>query len=181
MHLVYPDPPLGDRVVQLREWTADDLECVREAGHDQKIPAGTTVPAVFTHDSGLAFIERQQRRITAREGIALAIVELADDHAVGHLWLAVRPQPGVLGIGYWVIPSARGRGIASCAICLAARWALRDLAAARIEAWVAPDNEPSLRALSSAGFVKEGVLRSFFEVETERRDMVVLSLIASDL
>ena len=93
------------------------------------------------------------------------------DRAVGHLWLGVRPQPSVLGLGYWVIPSARRRGIARHATTLAARWAFSDLAAARLEALVDPHNEPSLRLLASVGFVEEGLVRSSSDDSATRRDM----------
>jgi RimJ/RimL family protein N-acetyltransferase len=32
-----------------------------------------------------------------------------------------------------------------------------------MEVWVRTDNEPSLRTVASAGFQREGVLRSFFK------------------
>ena len=51
---------------------------VRAAAEDSRIPADTSVPALFTIEQGLAFIERQQRRIIDGEGIALAIVEQAE-------------------------------------------------------------------------------------------------------
>jgi hypothetical protein len=43
MNLAYPDPELTDGVVRLRPWIDGDLDCVREAGLDPRIPAGTTV------------------------------------------------------------------------------------------------------------------------------------------
>jgi ribosomal-protein-alanine N-acetyltransferase len=181
MNLAYPDPPLVDDLVQLRPWKRDDLDCVREAATDRGITAGTTVPEVFTTDGGLAYIQRQQARLTTGQGIALATVERATQRAVGHMWLGVRPQPAVLGIGYWVIPSARRRGFAGHAALLTARWALEALEAVRVEAWVDPDNQPSLRLLIAAGFVREGLLRSFLATGKKRHDMVVLSLIAADL
>src|SRR4051794_40132897 len=63
MDLAYPDPELTDGVVRLRPWSEDDLDCVREAATDPRISAGTTVPAVFTPEEGLAFIGRQRQRI----------------------------------------------------------------------------------------------------------------------
>ena len=54
----YPDPPLSDARVCLREWSMSDLDCVAMASSDPRIPAGTTVPAEFTPDNGRAFIER---------------------------------------------------------------------------------------------------------------------------
>jgi len=109
--LSYPDPDLGDDVVRLRRWDHGDLECVREASTDSRIPQGTTVPAVFTADAGLEFIERQWSRVETGEGISLAMAEAGTDEARGLAVLLKRPQSDVVGIGFWVVPLARGRGL----------------------------------------------------------------------
>jgi [ribosomal protein S5]-alanine N-acetyltransferase len=175
----YPDPELTDGVVRLRRWNVGDLECVREASADAGIPEGTTVPAMFTEEAGQAFIARQRARAEDGEGLSLAIADAATDRAHGLVWLGARPQAGVIGIGYWVVPAARGRGFARRAVVLATRWALLQ-GVAQVEAWVEPGNEPSQQVLRRAGFHREGVLRSFLAFETRRADAVVFSCVASD-
>jgi RimJ/RimL family protein N-acetyltransferase len=180
MDLVYPDPTLSDGVVTLRPWDESDLDCVEEAATDPRIPAGTTVPAVFSAEDGLAFIRRQRQRISRGDGVSLAVVDASSDRSCGLVWLAVRPQPRVRGLGYWMVPSARGRGWATRAVRLAVEWALEDQRVARVEAWVEPENLPSQRLLATAGFVREGVLRSFLEVDGDPVDAVVFSRTPSD-
>lgn len=180
LHLFYPDPDLTDGVVSLRKWRITDVECLRHAAVDTNIPRITSVPAAFTEEGARTFIERQWGRIEDGEGVALALTDAATDEAVGHIYVAVRPQHGVVGLGYWVVPEARGRGFAARGARLAATWALGPLGADRIEAWVAPNNEPSLRTVASAGFHREGVLRSFLTFGGERSDMVVWSRLPSD-
>ena len=158
----------------------EDLDCVGSASLDRRISADTTVPDVYSPDEGRGFIYRQWRRLEEGVGIALALALAESDQAVGHVYLAVRPQPLVLGLGYWVVPESRGRGLAARAARLATGWAFTALGAARVEAWVRPDNEPSLRTLASAGFQREGLLRSFLAWGDERSDMVVFSRLASD-
>jgi RimJ/RimL family protein N-acetyltransferase len=153
----------------------DDTECVRKAGNDERIVGDTTIPEVYTPEEGRAYIERQWSRLEDGVGIALALTDAATDEAVGHVYVAVRPQPGVVGLGYWVVPDARGRGFASRAARLASAWALGPLGASRMEAWVRTDNEPSLRTVASAGFMREGVLRSFLALGDGRADTVVWS------
>lgn len=176
--LSYPDPELTDGVIRLRRWTEDDLDCIEEAGQDPRIPRGTTVPRSFTVEEGKAFIHRQWNRRTSGQGISQAIADAATDRAVGLMWLALRPQPGVAGLGYWVVPSARGNGVAARAVRLVTSWGLRRLALARVEAWVEPDNVASQRTLLAAGFEREGVLRSFLSLDEHRADVVVFSRIA---
>jgi ribosomal-protein-alanine N-acetyltransferase len=180
MELFYPDPELTDGVVRLRRWLLTDTECVRRATADPGIPQVTSVPAVFTPEAARAFIERVWSCLESGEGVALALTDAITDEALGQVWIGVRPQPKVVGLGYWVVPDARRRGFATRAARLAATWALGTLGAARIEAWVAPENEPSLRTLTSAGFHREGVLRSFLAFENERSDMAVWSRLPTD-
>lgn len=179
--LAYPDPALTDGVVLLRPWTEDDLDCVRDAGTDTRIPAGTTVPAVFTPGEGMAFVSRQRQRIETGEGVSLAIADALTDRACGLIWLAVRPQPGVMGLGYWVVPSARCHGVGTRALRLAVGWALSDVGVARVEAWVEPGNVASQRLLVATGFTREGVLRSFLSCNDGRSDAVVFSRTTQDM
>jgi [ribosomal protein S5]-alanine N-acetyltransferase len=41
-----------DGAVTLRRWRETDLDCIAAAAEDPRIPAGTTVPAVFTPAAG---------------------------------------------------------------------------------------------------------------------------------
>ena len=161
----------------LRAWTLDDLNCVAEASTDPRIPAGTTVPARFTPSAGRAFIERQWRRIEEHEGISLAIHACDADRAIGLIAMMLRPQTDVVGLGYWIEPTARGCGYASRAATLASTWAIGPGGFARVEAWVAPDNHASQRVLAAAGFEPEGRLRSFLVIDGRRSDALVYSRI----
>ena len=93
--------------------------------------------------------------------------------------MMLRPQAGVIGLGYWIVPSARTHGYATRAALLASDWALGHGGFARIEAWVEPDNVASQRVLAAAEFALEGCLRSFLVVSGERSDALVYSRIQS--
>jgi [ribosomal protein S5]-alanine N-acetyltransferase len=155
-----------------------DLDCVRQAALDPGIPQGTTVPAVYSPQAAMDFVVRQWARLESGEGISLAVADAEHDVARGLALVTLREQPGVAGIGYWIVPGARRRSLATHAVALLSDWALRTLAIARLEAWVEPENEPSLRVLAAAGFVREGVLRSFLCLGGRRADAVVLARIA---
>jgi [ribosomal protein S5]-alanine N-acetyltransferase len=181
VRLSYPDPALTDGAVVLRRWEESDIGCVEEASHDPSIPEGTTVPARFTPAEGLAWIERQWERSDKGEGLSLAIADAGSNEALGVVVLLFRRQPGTVEIGYWLIPRARGRRLASRAVALVARWALTDAGLARVEALVVPDNIASQRVLEDVGFRREGHLRSYLVFNGRRADAFIYSLLPGDL
>jgi [ribosomal protein S5]-alanine N-acetyltransferase len=176
-----PDPSLSDDIVRLRRWAETDVPCVEAASSDPEIPESTTIPASFSEAEGLAWIKRQWGRAESGEGLSLAITDAQTDEALGAAVLMFRPQPGTVGLGYWLIPHARGRRLASHAVALLAPWALRQAGIARIEAAVEPSNTPSQRVLEAAGFTREGLLRSYLVFATRRADAYVYSLVPHDI
>jgi RimJ/RimL family protein N-acetyltransferase len=173
--LAYPDPELTDGHVRLRAWRLSDMDCIAEAATDPRIPEGTSVPAVFTLNEGAAFVRRQWSRIEDGVGVSQAVVDTATDRAVGLAILSLRPQAGVGGLGYWVVPSARGNGYATTAARLLGDWGLSAVGLDRVEAWVEPDNVASQHVLRSAGFELEGRLRNFLRSDGEPLDALVFS------
>lgn len=108
----------------------------------------------------------------------LAVPDLSDDRAVGLVVVSLRPQPGVGGLGCWVVPRARGRGAASAAVRLITPWSFEALRLQRLEAWVDPTNLASQRVLLSAGFLHEGRLRNFFTTaDGQPSDALVFSAV----
>ena len=88
---------------------------------------------------------------------------------------------GRASIGYFVVPSARGRRAAARGLAAMARWADNDLHIPRIQVYIEPWNIGSIRTAEAAGFTKEGLLRGWQIVDDERRDMLMYSLLASEL
>ena len=62
-------------------------------------------------------------------------------------------------IGYWIAPTARGRGLAGLAAETACRWAFTVLGLHRIQFFHAVENVASARVAEKAGFTCEGQLR----------------------
>lgn len=178
--LPYPDPDLRDEAVVLRCWRYDDLHCVAEAASDPTIPEGTTVPAAYSVVEARRFIERQWARRTKGDGLSLVIADRSDDRARGLIALIVRPTPGIAGVGYWLVPSARGHGRATRAVGLLSHWALSTAGLQRLEALVEPHNRASGRVLEKCGFREEGLLRSYLRFGERRADALTYSLLPSD-
>lgn len=59
-------------------------------------------------------------------------------------------------------------------------WAFTLAEIDRVELYVEPWNEASWRAAERAGYQREGLLRSWQQVGTERRDMLMYSAIRAE-
>jgi RimJ/RimL family protein N-acetyltransferase len=160
--LPLPDPPLTDGVATVRPWSDADIDAVVAAGLDPVIPEMTTVVRDGTPADAREYIARQRKRAADGETIALAIADNASRRAVG--WIgANNPDPINLraDIGYWVLDSARGRGLAVRAGELFVPWLVRALGLARVEAVIAPENHGSQRVVERLGFSLEGLLSAY--------------------
>ena len=175
-------PVLAAGPFRLRPFVMDDLHVVREAAQDPHIPLITTVPARFTETEGRRFIERQWDRARRGSGYSFAIADAANGRAVGSIGLWLHDiGAGRASIGYWVAAPARGRGASGYALKTLTFWALGVLGIPRLELYVEPWNEASIRVAERAGFQQEGLLRSWQEVGGERKDMLMYSLLPGDL
>ncbi|WP_083913404.1 GNAT family N-acetyltransferase [Nocardia concava] len=93
----------------------------------------------------------------------------------------VESSEGRAAVGYWLSAPVRGRGIASRAVRLLARWAFTDLAIMRLVLTCAPDNLASRRVAERCDFVEEGLMRSHTPFQGRRRDTLLFSLLPNEL
>ncbi|MFB9309844.1 RimJ/RimL family protein N-acetyltransferase [Agromyces hippuratus] len=174
--LVLPAAVTGAGIA-LRAFCDDDVETVCEASRDPLIPDLTTVPRDADRRGALAYIARQHRRLRSGTGYSFAIADAAD-RAIGQIGLwPVRDDPGRASVGYWVVESARGNGHASAALRALSEWAWTLPSIERLELFVEPWNTGSWKAAEAAGFQREGLLRSWRVIRSERRDLLVYSRI----
>lgn len=175
-------PVLAAGPYRLRGFEHRDVPLVSEAATDPVIPLIATVLAGSTEDETGAFVERQRHRLRDGFGYSFVIAETTTDRGVGSigLWLHDIDQ-GRATVGYWVVASARGHGAAGHALTALSVWAFGDLGIPRLQLHAEPWNVPSIRTAEGAGYVCEGLLRSWQVVGDERRDMYVYSLLPDDL
>ena len=86
---------------------------------------------------------------------------------------------GVIEVGYWLFPRARGRGLATRAVLAVAREVFAS-GLWRLEAHVRIGNDASERVLERAGFTREGTKRRYLRHGGERVDATAFSLLADE-
>jgi ribosomal-protein-alanine N-acetyltransferase len=177
---VLPDalPRLLSPPVLLRAFEDRDVGVVAAASLDPTIPLITTVPTSSDPAELRAYVERQRSRLLTGHGYSFAIATAATDEAVGQigLWTSEAPA-GRATVGYWVAPHARSRGYARAALAAVTDWAFTIDEIARVQLHIDPLNEGSLHVARACGYEREGLLRSWQQIGTERRDMEVHSVV----
>ena len=180
-----PDPPLADGVLTLRPWDAEDVPAITAACRDAEIARWLDqIPQPYTESDARAYAERMQEGWAGGTMAALAFTDAETGEVLGSVGIhVVDATHGVVEIGYWTAPAARGRGAATRATRLVARWALETLDAQRVQLRAVPENEASNRVALKARFRPEGVLRSYrYSDRLGRRvDFVMYSLLPGEL
>ncbi|MEU8000785.1 GNAT family N-acetyltransferase [Catellatospora sp. NPDC049111] len=96
--------------------------------------------------------------------------------AIGSLNL----DDGVAGCAYWVLPAARGAGVASRALNALSEWVLGEAGFHRLHLDHSTRNEASCRVAVKAGFALEGTKRSDAVHADGRHDMHLHARIRGD-
>jgi RimJ/RimL family protein N-acetyltransferase len=184
MAVAPPEPALSDGVVTLRPWGEEgDVEAIVAACNDRAIAEFLDViPSPYTPADAREYIDRTREGWSAGTTSSFAIV--VDGKAVGSIGVNwKRPDDRVAEVGYWVAPEARGEGVCTRALRLAASWAVRDCGMERLQLRADEQNPASRRVAEKAGFTQEGVLRSsHYNPRLDRRvDFVMYSLLRAEL
>jgi len=143
---------LSDGLVRLRPWSLDDVDWVTDGCQDPEIARWTRIPSPYRRADAIEFIEGARALVDEPTEVPFA-VELVDDPrpGVGSISLMAMSGPEAEA-GYWVAPSARGRGVAGRALVLLVRHAFDQLGLDRVWLQVLEGNTASERVASAAGF-----------------------------
>lgn len=174
--LPVPDPALSDGVVSLRPPEERDLLAIERGINDPDVIRAFGRPTLAAEQ----LLELNRNRWNHDEGVTFAICD-PGDCCLGHVFVnLVRVGRG--NIGYWLLPEARGKGLATRAVLLVARWALRELALARLGLLAEASNERARNKLPNTAASSERACSALTPRAMGRRvDHVSFSLVPTDL
>lgn len=153
-----PQPSLDRDGLLLRPWQLGDASVVVAAYEDPAIRRWH-VRTMSDLTEAAAWIEDRHARWRAEHGADWAVVRAGQ--VVGRVGLnGVDLAQGCADLAYWVVPSARGAGIASRAATHLAEWAFAALGLHRVGLEHSTENPASCSVALRAGFAAEGVRRS---------------------
>jgi ribosomal-protein-alanine N-acetyltransferase len=180
MALRPPNPALADEAIRLVPLTPAHEPAVAALVEDEDVRTYTRVPTEPTPGFAASWLEMYGDgwRDGSRAGFA---IETHDGEFLGlGLFVRIESEARQGEIGYVVGPAARGRGVATRTLRLLTDWGFSQLGLERIELWIDTTNPGSERVAERVGYVREGVLRSCWFKEDQRRDFGIWSRLPSD-
>lgn len=171
--------PLTDGRVTLRWMRGEDVAACAQAFRDD--PELGRLIGVERDPDEVGLRERivgQEERAGEGRSIQLVIADADSDAFWGSLilhswdWTNRRAE-----VGFWLIPAARGRGLASAAVTLAVSWAFETYDLLRMEMTTTSDNVTVPLLARRLGFTHEGVLRGRNIERGQRVDIVWFGLL----
>ena len=170
-----PDPPLTDGSVLLRVSESRDLPAIEAGIHDPDVIRWIGL----TQGSATDVIAMNRER-WASGSPTLSICE-RDSTCIGLVWINVREADQATGwVGYWLLPRARGRGLATRAVRLVSGWALREMGVTILRLTTEPENGRSRRVAERSGFRQTGVLHHQATIDGRLIDQVVYELVPEE-
>ena len=167
----------------LRPWREADVPAIVLAFSDPVMQRFSWRTTPYTEADARGYVAEQEEARLRGDELNFALAGPHDhDVVLGAVSLyEVRLDRGCAAVGYWLAPEARGRGAATEAVRLLARWAFAGLGLARLELTCGPGNEASRHVAERCGFSREGLLRSHVPFQGARRDSVIYSLLPGEL
>jgi RimJ/RimL family protein N-acetyltransferase len=169
-----PDPPLTDGDVTLRPAADRDLGAIERGITDPDVIRWFGEPTMSARE----VLELNRARWLDGSGPTFAICG-PEDRCVGHVWVNVGTGTGG-AVGYWLLPEARGRGLATRAVRLISEWAYRDMALTGLHLVTEPDNLASQRVAERSGFQRDRLARSTVNIDGRSVEHLVFRLPRAD-
>ncbi|MEV7866818.1 GNAT family N-acetyltransferase [Streptomyces sp. NPDC088124] len=163
-----PRTELRGHGLRLRAWrTGDEATLVRGLTDPEFLRWNSPLVHVTTEAEASRLIQRREDGWARGTMANFCVTEDAGEDAdgrdgviLGHVGLGVLDLRLRVGrVGYWVLPEARGRGVAGRALDLCGRWAFEQAGVHRIELGHAVGHAASCRIAERGGYRGEGILR----------------------
>jgi RimJ/RimL family protein N-acetyltransferase len=149
-------PELHTDGIVLRPWRRSDRPFVLAAYADEDIQRWHC--RSMTEEEARDWIAAWPLRWRGETGAGWAVV--AGGQVAGHMGLRrLAFGDGVAEVSYWVLPAARGKGLAASALTAVTAWCFGTLGLHRVELEHSTANPASCRVARRAGFAAEGTKR----------------------
>jgi len=169
----------ADGGLLLRPWKATDTTAFLTAYRDPTIQRWHT-RGPDTEDEVRVWFDRYRQDWAQEKGGHWAVTR-GGDEVLGRIAMrGFNLDDGVAGCAYWVLPAARGAGVAPRALTALTGWAFGRAGFHRLYLDHSTRNNASCRAATKSGFLLEGTMRSAAIHADGRHDMHLHARIRAD-
>ncbi|GIG92864.1 GNAT family N-acetyltransferase [Plantactinospora endophytica] len=148
-----------DGTIALRPWRVDDAGAVRAAFDCPQIQRWH-LRRMDGDAEARDWTAQWPARWAAESDASWAVVEPSSDRPLGQVGLRdIRFDQASAEVSYWVLPAARGDGLAGRAVRLLQAWAFDRLGLHRLDLRHSAVNSASCRVAGKLGYPVEGTLR----------------------
>jgi RimJ/RimL family protein N-acetyltransferase len=176
---------LSDGAILLRTLREEDVNALYEAARESIAEVSVWLPWChenYSIEETRGFIGSRESAAQGGEWYSFGIFEKDGGRFLGGVGINfINRVHQMANLGYWVRTGATGRGIATAATRLAAKFGFEQLGLQRLEIVIAVANRGSQRVAEKAGATREGVLRNRLLIRGESLDAVLFSLVPEDL
>ncbi|SDM72928.1 Protein N-acetyltransferase, RimJ/RimL family [Streptomyces sp. cf386] len=163
----HPFPDLHGHGLRLRPWDPDsaaDVDAWFRGRTDPEFRRWNTPLRITTDlDSARDSLRDAARNSAEGASAPYCVTDATTGAPLGHIGVnVINPVMNSARVGYWVLPEARGRRVATHALSLVARWTLTEpdgMGLHRLELDHAVGHDSSCRIAERCGFRSEGTLR----------------------
>jgi [ribosomal protein S5]-alanine N-acetyltransferase len=155
-------PVMETARLRLRAVRPGDVTAVFTLFSDPTVTRYYGMDPYKTVDQAAQRVSAIRQNYLKRRGIRWAITRQGDDTLIGTVGLMNwKPKFFSAALGYELAPAYWGQGMMTEALTAVLSYSFTLMALNRLEAYVVPQNAPSIALLQKLGFVNEGLMREY--------------------
>ncbi len=158
---------------QLRPWHPEDARELFEAVRDPEI--ARQMPPFRSEAEARALIAK----FAGSDDVVAYVISDESEVVRGGVMAQLNRPMRTAWLSYWLVPDARGLGLASRGTVALANWLFAQ-GVHRLELGLRLNNPDSRKVADRAGFIQEGIMREELEYDGVRYDTALLSRLVTD-
>lgn len=172
---------LDGEKIYLREIVADDKQAIFDIFKDESVARYEWFEPTKTIDEAMKFINNYEDEFNDKVEITWGIIETENNRLVGICCLGdFESKARRAEIGYDINKDCWGKGFATEAVKIVSSYGFNKMNLNRIEAFITPGNDSSVRVLEKCNYKYEGLVRQRDFIRGKLVDGIIMARLKSD-
>lgn len=179
---VFEDFPIieTERLI-LRKMNLSDVDDVLKVYGDHKVAKYDWFEPFETKEMAIKLINHVNKEFEEQEEITWGVVRKEEGSIIGYCCLGdFEDDARRSEIGYGLRSDEWNKGYGTEILKALVKFGFEDMNLNRIEAFVTPGNDASIRLLKKVGFLQEGIVRERDLIKGKLEDGVIMAMLKSD-